>query len=496
MPPALIVAPLSRRGLVRAAGALALPLLAACGGAPAPPAASPTAAPSKPAEPAKPAEAKPPAAEPTKPAAAAQAAPTTAPSAAAPASAGQIELVIWDSANDPLTSGKNTEQVYEAYNRAQSKVRVKGVHGQGPDKILAALSAGAPPNVIFMWSGQEPLGDWAQKGLLVPLDDQIKARNFDLNQIHPAALKTCQFRGKLYGLPILADGMFLFSNVASVKEAGLDPAKPPLTWDDWNGWTTKLTKRDASGNITQLGSGLPKGWALYNVVWSFGGEAFNQEGTQVTPDHPGIIAALTFLQDWVKSVGFDAAQRFSAGLGKNVSPQNPFLLGQLPSNIDGEWTLRYIRQFKPEWQIERDFLVNPVPYPTGKAELASTMHLADYPWVIGKGAKNVDESVDWMVWTAGNKDVQADFALNQMNLATLIPALRDDRLAKAPGFGKNVQILLESKNVKALPVTPITAMFDDLFGKAVDGVVAGKEAPRDAMTKLKERLQPELDKAK
>ncbi|HEY3110587.1 MAG TPA: hypothetical protein VGL23_17645, partial [Chloroflexota bacterium] len=67
MPRTLIVAPLSRRGLVRAAaGALALPLLAACGAAPA---ASPTAAPSKPAEPAKPTEpagAKAPA-EPTKP---------------------------------------------------------------------------------------------------------------------------------------------------------------------------------------------------------------------------------------------------------------------------------------------------------------------------------------------------------------------------------------------------------------------------------------------
>src|SRR5262249_4441887 len=161
----------------------------------------------------------------------------------APAAAGQVELVIWDSANDPQTSGKNTEQVYEAYNKAQSKVHVKGVHGQGPDKILAALSAGAPPNVIFMWSGQEPLGAWAQKGLLIPLDDQIKARSFDLSQIHPAALKTCQFRGKLYGLPILADGMFLFSNVASVKEAGLDPGKPPLTWDDWNAWTTRLTKK-------------------------------------------------------------------------------------------------------------------------------------------------------------------------------------------------------------------------------------------------------------
>src|SRR5262249_26243004 len=152
------------------------------------PPAAPTAAATKPAA----AATVPPVAA-TKPAAPAA---TAAPAGAAPASAGVVELVIWDSANDPQTSGKNTEQVYEAYNKAQSKVHVKGVHGQGPDKILAALSAGAPPNVIFMWSGQEPLGDWAQKGLLIPLDDQIKARSFDLTQIHPAALKTCQFRGK------------------------------------------------------------------------------------------------------------------------------------------------------------------------------------------------------------------------------------------------------------------------------------------------------------
>jgi ABC-type glycerol-3-phosphate transport system substrate-binding protein len=308
--------------------------------------------------------------------------------------------------------------------------------------------------------------------------------------------RVCKYKGKLYGLPQLGDGQFFFGNAASAKDAGLDPKKPPVTWDDWNEWTTKLTKKDASGNITQLGSNVPSGWSLWNVVWSFGAETFNTEVSQVTPDNPGVIAALTFMQQWVGKIGYDAAKRFSGGLGSNVSPQNPFILGQLPSVIDGEWTLRYLREFKPEWQLDRDFIVESVPYPKGKAELASSMHLATYPWVTPKGGKNFDESVEWIAWSAGNKDAQVAYALAQMNLTMLIPALKDERLSKAPGFSKNVQIVLESKNVKTNPPTPITEMFADLFLKEADIIISGKESPAEGMAKVKQRVQPELDKAR
>src|SRR6185437_6690361 len=226
-----------RRFIGAIGGGLGAILLAACSASPP---ASPTSAPAPASAPV----ASAPSSVSTAPAATAQ--PAAPQATAAPASSGVTEVTIWDNANDPKTSIKYLDAAYAAYTKAQNKVTAKGVHGQSTDKILAALTAGQPPDIIYMWDGQEPLGSWAQKGLIVPIDDQVKARNFDLTQIHPAALATCKFRGNLYGLPVLADGMFYFANVAKLKEAALDSTKPPATWTEWLDWTLKLTKKDST----------------------------------------------------------------------------------------------------------------------------------------------------------------------------------------------------------------------------------------------------------
>ena len=174
------------------------------------------------------------------------------------------------------------------------------------------------------------------------------------------------------------------------------------------------------------------------MVWSFGGQFFDASATKATPDHPAVVEALEFLRNYAVKVDLDAVKRYSKGLGGSTTPQNPFINGQVVSPIDGEWTLRYIRESRPDWQLDRDFIIYPVPYPKGKPELAKAMHLADYPWVIGKDVKFKDQAADFMLWVGGNKEIQIRFGLNQMNLVALLPALQDDGMLKTPGFGMNV----------------------------------------------------------
>ena len=75
-----------------------------------------------------------------------------------------------------------------------------------------------------------------------------------------------------YGIDIYG----LTWNKDHFKEAGLDPEKPPRTWDEFRDYAKKLTKKDAQGNITRVGYairhvGHPHGivhkhfWAIYGA---------------------------------------------------------------------------------------------------------------------------------------------------------------------------------------------------------------------------------------
>lgn len=63
-----------------------------------------------------------------------------------------------------------------------------------------------------------------------------------------------QIDGKWYAYPTSSDtGMMVYYNVDHFNEAGLDPNKPPRTFDELLEYAKKLTKYDDNGKITRNG---------------------------------------------------------------------------------------------------------------------------------------------------------------------------------------------------------------------------------------------------
>src|SRR5258708_37398177 len=68
---------------------------------------------------------------------------------------------------------------------------------------------------------------------------------------------------KLYSMPLNSSMPILYYNKDAFQAAGLDPNSPPQTLDDIRAAAQKLTKKDASGQITQYGFGAAiYGWFL------------------------------------------------------------------------------------------------------------------------------------------------------------------------------------------------------------------------------------------
>jgi sn-glycerol 3-phosphate transport system substrate-binding protein len=129
----------------------------------------------------------------------------------------------------------------------------------------------------------------------VPFDDA------DAKPFFPAFLANSQTGGKTWGLPFQRSTIVLYWNKELFKEAGLDPNKPPGTWKEMQEYAQKLTKKDASGNVTQWGVQVPSSgfpyWLFQGFTTPNGVELMNAAGTETYFDKPEVVEALQYWVD-------------------------------------------------------------------------------------------------------------------------------------------------------------------------------------------------------
>ena len=83
------------------------------------------------------------------------------------------------------------------------------------------------------------LAKLAGKNALLDLGPYVP-QNFR-DEIVPVALSSCYYRDKLWGLPDQTNGLCLFYNKEHFRAAGLDPERPPATWDELISYGKRLT---------------------------------------------------------------------------------------------------------------------------------------------------------------------------------------------------------------------------------------------------------------
>src|ERR671928_1829754 len=120
-------------------------------------------------------------------------------------------------------------------------------------KALTAVKSGDPPVMSILLSTD--MFTLIDEDAIVPFDDLIRTNDDRawLKSFYPAFMENSQTGGKTWGIPFQRSTIVLYYNKEMFKEAGLDPNKPPATWAEQVQYAQKLTKRDASGNVTRWG---------------------------------------------------------------------------------------------------------------------------------------------------------------------------------------------------------------------------------------------------
>ncbi len=119
---------------------------------------------------------------------------------------------------------------------------------------------------------------------------------------HPYAVpvtKLAVVDGHTYGIPWTLSTPVLFYNPTLFEKAGLDPAKPPTTWDEVGKDAAAIKSATGAGGISVgcVGQGA-KGydWCLQGIFGSRGGSVLDKNGSSTTFDSKENIAAISTLR--------------------------------------------------------------------------------------------------------------------------------------------------------------------------------------------------------
>ena len=162
--------------------------------------------------------------------------------------------------------------------------------------FTAQLAGGTLPTVFNI-----PFTDG--KGLIaqhqiVNIDSRVRALGY-ADKFNPNVLVNGQGTdGKIYAVPITAYGMSLTYNRTLFKAAGLDPDKPPTTWDEVKADAKIIADKTKVAGFAQMATQNTGGWQLTTMTYALGGrmESVDKDNkVTATLNNPQTKAALQYL---------------------------------------------------------------------------------------------------------------------------------------------------------------------------------------------------------
>jgi sn-glycerol 3-phosphate transport system substrate-binding protein len=240
-------------------------------------------------------------------------------------------------------NGDAVKKIVDGFNGSQSKIKVEAIFQGAYDDLLAklntALASNAAPALVQVYDiGQRYMYD---SGQVVPMQAFIDRDKFATTDFEPAVINYYKYQDKLQSMPFNASSAILYYNKDAFKEAGLDPAKPPVTFTEVADAAKKLTKKDASGQTVRYGFGPSiYGWLFEQLMatsaspYADNGNGRDNRATKVVYNS----AAGKAILDWWKA-GIDVGYFYNPGID-NDGAANAFNAQKTAMYIESTARLR------------------------------------------------------------------------------------------------------------------------------------------------------------
>jgi multiple sugar transport system substrate-binding protein len=367
-------------------------------------------------------------------------------------------------------------RVIDEFHRRRPDIKVRPVLSGGDpmQQMLTYCAGGKCPDVLMAW--ELTFAGLADRGVLLDLntvlaEDPTYAADLTSDSV-PVLYDTFRFKGGQFALPEQWSGNFLFFNKKLFDDANL---RPPNRWED--SWTfaeflecaKALTKRDASGKVTQWG--FVDTWVPYYSAGLFG---MNNGASWSTPwndprrmnfDDDAFIEGVQFYTDLTNKyrVAPTAAEQ------QSMSTMDLFSSGRAAIAMGGHW--RY-STFSQANGLDFDITVLPLgPNGHGACSNVGTTGLA-----IAAASTRKQQAWEFVKFVTGPAG-QAAIAASGLFVPVLNSAMASAGFRNAHARVQNLDVLVGGPaHSNHLPVTPawerIDALMDRSFGPVLRGVAS------------------------
>jgi len=202
------------------------------------------------------------------------------------------------------------------------------------DLLSATYAAGNIPDVAVMHGTVLP--NFAARGLVEPIGEDLAAAGVDVEDFAPAARQAVTVEDQIYALPFDLHALILHLNMDLMAQAGLvdDQGNPilPSSPEEWieHGRQVKEATGKHYSVIESYGGAVMNVRLMNSLLWQQGSDVVGDDGRTALLDTPEAMAAAEFVQSLYE-------EGFAIEGQDYASSQQTFLAGDAAMEINGTW---------------------------------------------------------------------------------------------------------------------------------------------------------------
>ena len=372
------------------------------------------------------------------------------------------------------------------------------------DKFRTALIGNAAPMAVRL----QILGgtEFASKGYLQPLKPEDVG--YPTEDFWPGAMKAVTWDGVTYGIPTNNETMALIWNADIFERAGLDPDKPPATWDDVVAYSKQIHDKlgiAGYGLVARKNAGNTP-YRFMPQLWAYGGGVFDEADPnptyeEVRLDSPESKKALEASYNMYVR---DKSVPVSALTNQQADNQPLFLAGQLAMMIShpSDYNVMLDLQQKATGadQEKAQTVIDNMRYgliptgPDGKRAVVfggSNIHILNPEYVEGGKVDEPAAKAIICMWTSPEWSLKMAYAgSNPGNLNGFKTKWMKERLDNIKFLDVTTSMLPYGIPFPALPESPeiMNIIVPDMLQNALTGNMTVDEAAEDAAQKVRDLM--------
>jgi multiple sugar transport system substrate-binding protein len=387
--------------------------------------------------------------------------------------------------NDVMVPGfkKETgiEVVHEDFETTQNELKI----------LTGWMGGSGGPDLVSV--GDSNLPNYVYRKLIAPVDPTafgFKTQQELIEAYEPGVLDGFIAGGNLYAIPMDLASISMYYRRDFFRQAGLDPDKPPRTWDEVAEIGNALMIKDGNGAVTRAGwAWLARSTSSHFYYWGAmlpqkGADFITPDGTKSNLDNDGGMAAYQYLYD-----AFHGATPFSAiGLAPTINPIDDFGAGRAAMINSGLWLQPALERAYPKVTY-RDGVYGIARLPQFKGgKIATRLN----PWVWMVSAKSAVQKQAWqfVAFMTGKPENRAIWLEKAQYIQPWKGFSQDPKLQTIPGISNFVQDLAIGV---PMPRTPRFTELAAMVAKSYDRISANGEKPATIVPQLAKQIDRLLE---